>query len=144
MAAKKFIVYISVSVLVTTIIVVAGLYLYLKNPFAANASSEKLSADEIIEQSVETEEITTNLADDGLIRVKFRIQVDNKDAKEELEKRLFQLKNAVIYELAGMTQKDVHGQEGMTLLEEKIAKQIDEFLDKGKVVRVFTTEKIIQ
>jgi flagellar protein FliL len=143
MAEKKFFIYIFVSVLITSIIVASGLFLYFKNPFEANASGE-LSVDELIEHTVATEEITTNLADEGFVRVEFNIQLDNKKAKEELEKRLFQLENAVIYELAGMTQKDIHGQEGISLLEKNIAKKVNEFLEKGEVVRVFTTQKIIQ
>jgi flagellar protein FliL len=138
MNGKKTFVYIIVSVLLTTIIVSAGLFLYIKQPFAASPE-EKL-----IENSIGTEEFTTNLADEGLIRVRFQIQLDSKEAKEELEKKIFQLENAIIYELAGMTQKDIHGQEGMTLIENSIAKKIDEFLKKGEVVRVFTTKKIIQ
>jgi flagellar FliL protein len=141
--AKKYIVYISLSIVFISIAAIVGLFLYFKYPFETKAT-ENLSADDLVEQSIETAEITTNLADEGFVRVKFRIQLNNEKAKEELEKRIFQLENAVIYELAGTTKQALQGQEGIVSLETNVADRVNEFLDDGEVVRVYTTQKIIQ
>ena len=56
--------------------------------------------DEVIKYSVDIPEITTNLANDDYIRISFKIQTDGKKAKEELEKRIFQVNNIIILELS--------------------------------------------
>ena len=50
--------------------------------------------------SVDIKEITTNLASNDFIRISFKIQTDSKKAKEELEKRDFQVNNIIILELS--------------------------------------------
>ena len=51
------------------------------------------SIDEVLEASVDVPQLTTNLASNDFIRISFKIQTDNKKAKEELEKRDFQVKD---------------------------------------------------
>ena len=58
--------------------------------------------DEVLEMSVDIKEITTNLASNDFIRISFKIQTDSKEAKEELEKRDFQVNNIIILELSGL------------------------------------------
>ncbi|MCL1630877.1 flagellar basal body-associated FliL family protein [Sporolactobacillus sp. CPB3-1] len=72
------------------------------------------------------------------------MRVSNKDAKEELEKRSFQVKNAVIYTVSGMEPDDVQDQEGISNLENMLKNKINGFLESGNVVHVYTTEKIVQ
>ncbi|MFC7392557.1 flagellar basal body-associated FliL family protein [Scopulibacillus cellulosilyticus] len=94
--------------------------------------------------TVDTDEITTNLKDDHYIKVQFKIQVSNKDAKKELTDREFQVKNAIIYILSGMTPRDLQGPKGLTRLENLIKSKINQDLESGQVTHVYTTEKIIQ
>jgi flagellar FliL protein len=106
---------------------------------------ENPTADQIVNDlTVETGEVTTNIKDNHFIKVSFSIQVSNKKARDELNKRSFQLKNAVIYTVSGMNAEDLQDQKGMRNLENLIKTRINEFLESGHVTRVYTTQKIVQ
>ncbi|WP_261132841.1 flagellar basal body-associated FliL family protein [Bacillus sp. Marseille-Q3570] len=128
-----------------SIVAVAGVVLYmnLSSKDEVKASDER-SANELKDLSVDTEQIMTNLEDTGFAKMAFRIQVDNSKAKKELETRMFQVKNSIIYQLSGTKSDELQGPEGIANLESSLQKTINEFLDSGKVVRVFTTEKVVQ
>ncbi len=127
-----------------TVLAIAGVVLYINLSGDDKKASGKLSADELVELSVTTEEIMTNLSDEGFAKVTFRIQVDNSKAKKELETRMFQIRNSIIYQLSGTQAEELKGPEGINKLETDLQKTINGFLENGKVVRVFTTEKIVQ
>ncbi|WP_027726046.1 flagellar basal body-associated FliL family protein [Tuberibacillus calidus] len=125
------------------IIVAMGVFYYLNNKEAAAAKPPAIN-DIVDHLSVETEEMTTNLKDDKFIRIKFMMQVSSKKAKEELENRQFQVKNTILYLLANMTEKDLNGQEGLKKLESELETKLNALMESGKIVHVYTTEKIIQ
>lgn len=100
--------------------------------------------DEIIELSVDMNEITTNLLTNDFVRVTFKFQVDNDKAKEELEKREFQVKNIIIRELSGMRSSNFTGSEGIEKLEDVLQIKINEYMQDGKVVNVYTIGFVLQ
>jgi flagellar protein FliL len=112
--------------------------------FSPKTEASEPTAKELDKLMVETEEITTNLADNSYVKIKFKIQADNKDAKHELEKRLFQVNNLIIYEISNKKTAELSGQKGLISLEETLKKEMNKFMQDGKVVRVYTTQKIIQ
>lgn len=89
--------------------------------------------DEVLEMSVDIKEITTNLASNDFIRISFKIQTDSKEAKEELQKRDFQVNNIIILELSGLEVEEIQGKEGQLKLEETLKTKINEILQEGKV-----------
>jgi len=100
--------------------------------------------DEVLEASVDIPEITTNLADDAFIRISFKIQTDSKEAKEELEKRNFQVNNIIILELSELTSDTIKGKEGQMQLEEKLKTGINEVMQDGEVEKVYITQFLLQ
>jgi flagellar FliL protein len=76
--------------------------------------------------------------------LRFRIQVSSKDAAEELAQRDFQIRNIVLRLAASMTEKEAKSAEGMIRFEEEMKNQLNELLQNGTVIRVYTTDKIIQ
>lgn len=104
--------------------------------------SEARSIDKIIEQSYETPEITTDLKDGSFVRIQFQILTDSKDAKNEISKRDFQLKNILIKELARMDEEDFKS--GLTKLEEVVQEKLNEVMTQGEVTKVYTINKILQ
>lgn len=128
-----------------TVLAIAGFVLYI-TLFSTDKekATDKMTASEVVDLSVNTDEIMTNLADQGFAKVTFRIQVDNKKAKEELETRMFQVRNSIIYQLSATKSNDLQGPKGIETLENDLQTTINGYLESGKVVRVFTTEKIVQ
>jgi len=100
--------------------------------------------DEVIESSVDVEEITTNLGGRQFIRLTLKIQTENKDAAIELAKRDFQVKNIVIQELSEMTEKDLEGKIGKMAFEDALKSQLNPLMQEGKVKKVYIVSYIIQ
>lgn len=102
------------------------------------------SIDKVLEASVDVPEITTNLASDDFLRISFKIQTDGKKAKEELEKRDFQVKNIIIHTLSEKTAEQVSGNAGQTQLEKELKDQINELMQEGKIEQVYITGSLLQ
>jgi len=125
-----------------TLIGVVGLILVMQ----LNKGDEvkESTIDDIIESSVDIEEITTNLGDRQFIRLTLKIQTDNKLAGEELAKRDFQVKNIVIQELSDMTSKDLEGKAGKQAFEDALKAQLNPLMQNGEVQKVYIVSYIIQ
>lgn len=108
------------------------------------ASRSEPTIDEVLEASVDIKEITTNLASNDFIRISFKIQTDSKKAKEELEKRDFQINNIIILELSGLKAEEIQGKEGQLKLEETLKTKINEILQEGEVQKVYITQFLLQ
>jgi len=126
-----------------TMIGVLALVLY-HLVFNDEVEGKEPSIDQILKVSVETEEITTNLLSDHIIRTSFVIQLDNKKAKEEVEKRSFQVENIIIQELSDRKESDFRGSEGINELENSIGARINEIMQEGYVVDVYINQRLIQ
>lgn len=100
--------------------------------------------DEVLEASVDIPEITTNLANNDFIRISFKIQTDSTDAKEELEKRNFQVNNIIILELSENTPDTIKGKEGQIQLEETLKTKINGLMQEGQVEKVYITQFLLQ
>ena len=105
---------------------------------------KELTIDEVLEASVDIPQMTANLASNDFIRISFKIQTDSVTAKEELEKRDFQVKNIIILELSEKTAEDLKGKEGQQKLENDLKIKISEIMQEGKVEHVYITESLLQ
>lgn len=133
-----------IMVLVVAILLVGGVALAVVYTMNNNNIPKKNpSIDEVLEVSVDIEEITTNLASNDFIRISFKIQTDNKKAKRELEKRDFQVKNAIIEELSEMKSEELKGRAGKHKLEDAIKTKINELMENGEIVKVYITSHVV-
>ena len=110
----------------------------------AKPTNGKMSIDQIIEYSVDVPEITTNLYNGDFIKISYKIQTSNKDAKAELDKRDFQVKNIIIQDLSQMKSEQFKQKNSINALENTIKNQINSIMQDGKVERVYTTSFILQ
>lgn len=127
-----------------TLLGVAGFFGYMSiiapsNPANGAEVVKALNADEMKEYSVDTEDITTNLLTNNFVVVRFNITTDGKKGKAELEKRLPQVKQAIIKTLAGLTPDDLKGTEGINKLEAKVLGDVNTIMQEGRIVLVSTT-----
>jgi len=132
----------SMIVMMLTIIIIALVAVIVY--FKLNDDSNKQSIDYIVASSWQTKEITTNTKDNKYVRIQFQIQLDNKKAKEEIEKRDFQVYDIIYNSLTEMNAEDFTSQKKIAQLEETLSKGINDILEDGKVVQIYTIEKIIQ
>src|SRR5699024_1480679 len=106
------------------------------------AKGDTRTIEDMVEYSHETPEITTDLDDGSFVRIQLQIVTDSKEAKEEISKRDFQLKNISIKELATMDEDDF--KEGLGELEEALKLKLNELMTDGTVTDVYTINKILQ
>lgn len=107
-----------------------------------NDKTEAQTIDDIVEYSYETPDITTDLKDGSFVRIQFQITTDGKKAKEEISKRDFQIKNALIKEMAKMDEEDF--KEGLDDLEDALKDRLNEVMTEGKITDVYTISKVLQ
>jgi flagellar FliL protein len=137
---------VTMLIIITTITLIGAVSLVLIMKFTQTDKEEvkEPTIDEIIEYSVDIPEITTNLLNGDFVRVQFKIQTENKKAKEELEKRDFQVKSIIIQELSEMSTEQFQGREGKVNLETIIKDRINELMQEGNVLQVYTTAFVLQ
>ncbi|MGF9603364.1 flagellar basal body-associated protein FliL [Bacillus subtilis] len=107
-------------------------------------SEAKKSIDEIVASSVDVEEITTNLKSDNIIRLVIKLETDSDKSKEELEKRDFQVKDAVISLLADTNADQIEGDKGKETFKKELKDKINSYLQEGKVEKVYITSFNLQ
>lgn len=103
---------------------------------------DEQSIDEIVEYSYQTPEITTDLSDGSFVRIQFQIITDSKDAKEEIEKREFQVRNILIKELA--TKDEDAFKSGLSDVEDILKVELNKVMTEGSIEDVYTINKILQ
>ncbi|MDO3659418.1 flagellar basal body-associated protein FliL [Bacillus sp. C28GYM-DRY-1] len=107
-------------------------------------SEAKKSIDEIVASTVEIEEITTNLKSDNIIRLAIKLETDSDKSKEELEKRDFQVKDAVISQLADTKANEIEGDKGKEAFKKELKEKLNSYLQEGKVEKVYITSFNLQ
>ncbi|MEQ2526491.1 flagellar basal body-associated protein FliL [Robertmurraya yapensis] len=142
MKNNKLVMIMLIILIAITLVGAVAVVVVLKVTGAEKADGPTI--DEVIEASVDIPEITTNLAGNDLIRISFKIETDSKKAKEELEKRDFQVKNIIILSLSEKTTEQIQGSEGQTKLETELKDKINELMQEGKVEKVYITGSLLQ
>jgi flagellar protein FliL len=130
--------------LLIAITLVGAVALVVVMKYTDGAEAKEPSIEEVLEASVDINQITTNLASDDFIRISFKVQTDSKKAKEELEKRDFQVKNIIIQELSEKKAEDLQGKEGKISLQDDLKSKINSLMQNGKVESVYITESLLQ
>lgn len=130
-----------ISVVIIATIIGGGAAFYVGQKDAVAEEEEPLSAEEVIEMSIDTDIITTNLASPGNFGiVQFNILFSDIETKEEAGKRTAEVRAAVIATIAGFKKDELVGENGITMLEEELAARLTEVFEKGTVDRVLVTE----
>ncbi|KZZ82843.1 MULTISPECIES: flagellar basal body-associated protein FliL [Bacillaceae] len=131
-------------IIITSITLIGVAALAVMTNFFEKDTSGAPTIDEIVEASVEVPELTTNLASGNIVRISLKLETDSKKAKEELEKREFQVKDVIISELSNMNAKQLAGKNGKESLKKTIMGSINNLMQEGKVEKVYTTSFILQ
>jgi flagellar protein FliL len=139
---NKFLTIMMILLVTITLVGVIALVVILK--FSGEEETKEPSIEEVIEASVDIPEITTNLLSNDFIRISFKIQTDSKKAKQELEKRDFQVNNIIIEELSEMKAVDLQGKKGKELVEGKVKEKVNGLMQEGMVEKVYITSMMIQ
>ncbi|ASB89608.1 flagellar basal body-associated protein FliL [Bacillus sonorensis] len=141
---KKLLAIMMIIILAIAALGLAAFFVIKGNASGKDAKQEP-TIDEVVESSVEIAEITTNLKSDNYVRLSIKLETDSKEAKEELEKRDFQIKDTVISLLANTTAKEMEGQKGRDRFKEQLKEKLNsDYMKEGKVKTVYITSFNLQ
>lgn len=112
--------------------------------FQLDKDSDGQLINDVVASSWETKEITTNTSDNQFVRIQFQIQLDSKKAREEIEKRDFQVYDIIYHSLSDMKAEDFLSQEQFTQFEQSLINEINKILEDGQAIKIYTIQKIIQ
>ncbi len=93
------------------------------------------------------EPFLVNLADPGQLRylkVTLHVESNQEKVSEEYEKRVPQLRDAILIILSGKCYKDIMNPEGKTVLREEIKGKLNQLLITFKVQNIYFTEFVVQ
>ena len=136
---------LTIMMIILAVITTAGIIVIVLLLNGNDEEADSPTIDEIVESSVEIEEITTNLADgESFIKIAFMIETDGKKGKEELEKRNFQVKNIILSELSELNPAQLQGKQGPVNLQETVKMKINDIMEEGTINKVYITSAIIQ
>jgi flagellar protein FliL len=131
-------------VLLLAITLIGTVTVIIINKVNVKPASGEPTIDEIIKTSVDVPEITTNLKNGDYIKISYKIQTSSEDAKAELEKRDFQVKNLIIQQLAQMQSDQLKEKDSISKLENNLKVKLNGIMQDGKVEKVYTTSFILQ
>lgn len=131
-------------VLLLAITLIGTVTVIIINKVNVKPANGEPTIDEIIKTSVDIPEITTNLKNGDYIKISYKIQTSSEDAKSELEKRDFQVKNLIIQQLAQMDSDQLKQKDSITKLENTLKEKLNGIMQDGKVEKVYTTSFILQ
>lgn len=133
------------TIIAVLVIEVIAVYSFDINLFGKDSSKKATSAAELVELSMDTESITTNLASpNNYAVVQFNILLDSKEAKQELELRTPEVKEAIISSVASFTKDELLGEEGIQKLIAELNSRLSNVIDSGEIERILVTEYKLQ
>jgi flagellar FliL protein len=118
---------------------------FLNAPNETKQNQDDIPVDELLEISIDTKMITTNLADGNFIKAKFKIVTNSKKTAQEMGKLNFRVENTIIKHINGLEKEDVIGLESFTKLEENLQNELNkEFDSKDYITRVYIVDLLVQ
>lgn len=131
-------------IMLAAIMLVGTIALVAVMKLTGDDGEKEPTIDEVLEASVDIPEVTTNLASNDFIKISFKIETDSEKAKKELEKRDFQVKNIIIYELSEKKSEELQGKEGKVKLEETLKTKLNSLMQDGQIKKVYITGSLLQ
>ncbi|WP_062319941.1 flagellar basal body-associated FliL family protein [Halolactibacillus sp. JCM 19043] len=138
MASKVFKNIIIGLVLVSILGMAAIIYILMNQ----DDPNRELTIDEQIEYSYTTESINIDLADNRYAQLQFNIITNNEDAKEEVEKRMFQFKNILIKQTVDLESSAL--QSDLSGFENRLKDEVNVLMEEGEVTDIYLINKIVQ
>ena len=120
---------------------------------AENGKGEKESSgfsfgsDDYLGPLVELENFVVNITDreqTRYLKVSITLEAADKKTKNEVDNRLPQVRDTIIFQISGKTYDQLRDLQGKKQLQAELIKSLNELLDKGRIKRLFFTEFVVQ
>jgi flagellar protein FliL len=114
-----------------------------KNAHAATPALPKIE----VGPSRSMDTFIVNLADPGgkrYLKVKMDLELSDEKLMIELDKRMPQLRDAILTTLSSKAFEDISGQDGKIQLRAEMMAMLNQYLKSGKVKNIYFTEFVVQ
>ena len=111
------------------------------------SSGFSFGSDDYLGPLVELEDFVVNITDreqTRYLKVSITLEAADKKTKSEVENRLPQVRDSIIFQISGKTYDQLRDLEGKKQLQAELIMSLNELLDKGRVHRLFFTEFVVQ
>ena len=133
----------------------AGVYFTLAQGMTAGSGTATEAVDEeaeavpvgFDERVHKLDPFVVNVSGEGYpryVKLQLAFELDTPVAREELEERIFQVRDLTILLLSSKRLADIEGFEGKALLKDDLRERVNAVLTKGSVESVLFTEFVIQ
>jgi flagellar FliL protein len=133
---------------VITAIGVGGYFVWHQLTHSAQAEAKskpgKPTVDDLINDSVDTDSITTNFADGGFIKAKFKLITTSQTNADEIKKLNFRIQDTIIQTINQIKKADAVGPKGFTFIENNVKNDLNKVLGGNYITRVYLVDKLIQ
>ncbi|MHC0038172.1 flagellar basal body-associated FliL family protein [Pseudoneobacillus sp. C159] len=132
-------------IVVITLIGIGGFFIwdhFLSGKNDKGAKEETI--DELIKKSVDTETITTNIADGGFVKIKFKLITNTAKNAEELRKLPFLTESTIIKYFNGLKKKEIIGPEGFFKIETEVKAELNKSIGHDFVTKVYIVDNVVQ
>ena len=141
---KKLIVTFFFAIIIASVGMGAIIFYDVQLPGQNKDNEKEKTIEELIELSLDTDIITTNLASSNFAVVQFNLLLSDGKAKEELENRTPEVRAAIISTVASFTKDQLTGEKGIVALEKELLNKLNDTVIAGEVERVLVTEFKLQ
>mgnify|MGYP006279040285 CR=1 FL=1 len=96
---------------------------------------------------VELEDFVVNITDrenTRYLKVSITLEAANKKTKSEVDNRLPQVRDTIIFQISGKTYDQLRDLQGKKQLQAELIQSLNQLLDKGRIKRLFFTEFVVQ
>ena len=121
-----------------------GLPVQTEPKMARSAAADEVRAKELQEVLWTSPEIRTNIKTGNLVLVQYAFRMSKKKAVEEMELRSAQVSHVIITLLQDQTREDLLNPDNSQKLREILQERVNQFLQEGNVVEVYTVQQIVQ
>ncbi len=156
--SKKKLIIIIIAAALLLLLIAGGIggFLFLKNKKEAE-EAKKDPGDQVpvpvINQTAEigpmvdiTEFIVNIISEDNThyVKASLTLELDSEFAKEEADKRMPQIRDAILLLVGNKTYEELHDLQGKRQLKAELLSKINSFLQSGKVKSIYFTDFVVQ
>ena len=138
-------------IIIVSIIVLAIIFFFLYQivfPSALttdkNSAIEKKPIDKILPLVVDIPKINTKLGDATIVSVELILQASNSKKKEEIEKRMYQIKDRINLLLKNLTIDSINTEEKLLQFKSELKNRLNTILQEGTIEEIEITQLIYQ
>lgn len=126
---------IAVAAILVIMLIGSALWIFMLSRPAQSDTEQRVKVGPIYE----TEEFTVNLSEslNHYIKAKFALEMENEKVHKELQEKLHLLQDTIIMVLSGQSLETMSTVPGKESLKNILIKEINGFLDNGKVIKIY-------